>query len=52
MREGPTDAAQWESVPDTLYEALVARLRASETQFLKNRRLRPSNGISTATSCP
>ena len=30
VREQPTDAAQWTSVPDTLYEALFARLRASD----------------------
>ena len=30
IREQPTDAARWESVPDTLYEALFARLRTSD----------------------
>ena len=30
VREQPTDAAQWASVPDTLYEALFAKLRASD----------------------
>ena len=29
IREQPTDGARWESVPDTLYEALFARLRTS-----------------------
>ncbi|MCT7658126.1 ATP-binding protein [Mycobacterium deserti] len=30
IREQPTDTARWESVPDTLYEALFARLRTSD----------------------
>jgi class 3 adenylate cyclase len=30
IREQPSDAARWQSVPDTLYEALFARLRASD----------------------
>lgn len=30
FRDQPSDAARWESVPDTLYEALFARLRTSD----------------------
>lgn len=30
IKEQPDDAAHWASVPDTLYEALFARLRASD----------------------